>query len=231
MSNEKNRIQTLEFRLRELESCLDLLVVRQGGKLYPSSGARHSASGHTAYGVCIDGLTSVPRLYDDWNTDRKFLGFTHVPHLLRLSSPVVRSSCEQNDAILQTLADNPHPNISRVVSFNHRSIIVEYIDGLLLSNKRRFAPSHWTKCYLDHPEAKIDFSAITHAISHLHELGLAYTDLSSYNILVRKGEYSIPILVDLCSITPITEELRDFDLKALDNLQTELKTDFPGQVL
>lgn len=230
MNEKTNNIQTLEFRVRELESCLDLLIARQGGILYPSSGARHSVSMHTAYGVCIDGTTAVPRIYDDWNTDRKFLGLTHVPHLLRLASPVIRSTCEQNDSILEALANNPHPNILKVLNFNHRSIIVEFVDGLLLSNKRRFAPRHWTKCYLDDPEARIDFSSIASAIDHLHELGFAYTDLSSYNIIVRKGNAPASVLVDLCSITRITEELRDFDLKALDNLRMELETDFPGQV-
>lgn len=229
----RRQVSRLRLQVQDLQAQLDFLLMQGAGQLVEGAGARHDQLGLKARRLVLGDRIALPRVYDDWGVGKRFRGMWHQPHSLALTRPLRRRRQPDPDGILALLRDNPHPNLIRIHAWTDRTVIAGHVDGPVLSNRRPFTPAQWTGCFLDDPAARLRFSDIAAAIAHLHGLGLAYTDLCSFNILVQRlpDSVPVPVLIDPCSITWADPELRALDLRMLENLRAELDADFPGQLI
>ncbi|KAJ5467398.1 hypothetical protein N7475_005150 [Penicillium sp. IBT 31633x] len=105
--------------------------------------------------------------------------------LPQLSSPLFAEA-----EMLQSLSQNPHPNIIR---YHGCRVLRGYFIGLVLEKH-----PHDLYTYLEKQVGTINktafINALKSALSHLHAQGLAHNDLSPHNVLVSQD--GMPVLID-----------------------------------
>lgn len=109
--------------------------------------------------------------------------------------------------ILKTL---DHPNLMRVYDYDDDWVTVEYVDGLILSNREKKAPPQHESCYLDVAE-HIDLRPIWSAVEYMHAHGLCHTDINSHNIIVQPN--GTMKLIDVICCLPFHRRKAERDWK------------------
>src|SRR5690606_19806558 len=89
----------------------------------------------------------------DYSTER-FGPILRLPRKLKgqFKRPVKRAHLESGD-LLERLSQVRHPNLMKVYEFDDDYVYVEYIDGLVLSNKHPNCPPHHTDCFINHAKS------------------------------------------------------------------------------
>lgn len=122
--------------------------------------------------------------------------------------------------LLDTLKTLRHPNLMSVYDYDDAYVYVEYIDGLVLSNRRPHCPTHHMQSYIDIAES-IDLTPIRDAIGHLHASGLCHTDVTSHNIMAtRDGTLK---LIDLVCCLPRKRTYIRRDFRMFAELEHEIQ--------
>lgn len=122
--------------------------------------------------------------------------------------------------VLDTLKTVRHPNLMSVYDYDDEYVYVEYIDGLVLSNRRPHCPAHHVRSYLDIAR-NVDLTGIRDAIAHLHANGVCHTDVTSHNILVtRDGTLK---LIDLVCCLPRKRAYARRDHQMFAELEREIQ--------
>lgn len=133
--------------------------------------------------------------------------------------PLKRAYLESGE-LLDKLKTIRHPNLMTVYDYDDDFVYVEYIDGLVLSNRSPFCPPHHTECYIDHVY-EVDLTPIEDAILHLHANGIAHSDVTSHNIMVtRDGTLK---LIDLTCCLPPRKDFLKRDLIMYEDLENEIR--------
>ena len=133
--------------------------------------------------------------------------------------PLKRAYLESGE-LLDKLKTIRHPNLMTVYDYDDDFVYVEYIDGLVLSNRSPFCPPHHTECYIDHVY-EVDLTPIKDAILHLHANGIAHSDVTSHNIMVtRDGTLK---LIDLTCCLPPRKDFLKRDLIMYEDLENEIR--------
>lgn len=122
--------------------------------------------------------------------------------------------------VLDTLKTVRHPNLMSVYDYDDEYVYVEYVDGLVLSNRGHNCPAHHTRSYLD-VAAGIDLSPIRDALAHLHANGVCHTDVTSHNVMVTRD--GILKLIDLTCCLPRRRTYVRRDNRMFAELEREIR--------
>ncbi|KAJ3481340.1 hypothetical protein NLG97_g7844 [Lecanicillium saksenae] len=102
---------------------------------------------------------------------------------------------------MERISSSPHPNIVKYLGCRvRRGRITAFFIEKLEQNLEQFAA---TPAY-QQIDKVVFMEAIESAVNHLHGMGLAHNDISSYNIMVKGG---MPILIDFGSCRAFGERL------------------------
>jgi serine/threonine protein kinase len=121
--------------------------------------------------------------------------------------------------LLNRLIQLRHPNLMKVYEYDDDFVYVEYIEGLVLSNKHPNCPAHHSDCYVDHVQT-VDLSPIRAALEYLHANGVCHSDVNSHNVLVAQD--GTLKLIDIICCLPKRQPLVERDFAMLDTVKTEL---------
>jgi len=136
-----------------------------------------------------------------------------------------RQEVIKSGKVLDLLIANPHPNVMRIYRYDDDWVWVEHIRGCVLDNRDRWCPQvdKEKKAYIEFGSYSKDIilKQIGCGLRHLHEIGVAHTDLVGFNIMVTEGK--VVKIIDLIGAMPITYELRELD----QNLYRKLWTTLP----
>ena len=161
-------------------------------------------------------ILKIPKRADDW---------TKKGHISGLN--IKRQHIIKENTILEKLKNIDHPNIMKIYDYDDEWVYVEYIKGMILSNRNSFSPK--TKCYLDEKNAKIDIKKIFETLSFLHNIEISWTDLTGFNIMVdENGNFKF---IDLICCMPLTKKLKCWDYLCMKNLIKELKDNFKDKLI
>lgn len=131
----------------------------------------------------------------------------------------------ESGELLDKLKTIRHPNLMSVYEYDDEYVYVEYVDGLVLSNRSPHCPAHHTECYIDTAE-QVDLSPIREAILHLHANGVCHADVTSHNIMVtRDGTLK---LIDLVCALPKKRAFIKRDLEMFADLEREIQAALGG---
>ena len=125
----------------------------------------------------------------------------------------------QSGDLLHRLTELRHPNLMKVYEFDDEYVYVEYIDGLVLSNKHPNCPEQHADCYIEHVES-VDLAPIRSALEYLHGNGVCHSDVNSHNVLVTSD--GILKLIDVICCLPKRKELVERDFSMLEVVKQEL---------
>lgn len=104
--------------------------------------------------------------------------------------------------VLQSLSQNPHPNIIR---YHGCRVLRGYFMGIVI-DKHPYDLHDHLKNRVGTIEKRSFIAALESALRHLHTRGLAHNDLTPQNILVSKE--GMPILTDFGGCQPIGTYLK-----------------------
>jgi serine/threonine protein kinase len=104
--------------------------------------------------------------------------------------------------VLQSLSQNPHPNIIR---YHGCRVLRGYFIGIVL-DRHPYDLHNYLKNRVGTIEKRSFIAALESALLHLHAHGLAHNDLTPHNILVSKE--GMPILTDFGGCQPIGTYLK-----------------------
>jgi serine/threonine protein kinase len=121
--------------------------------------------------------------------------------------------------LLEKLKTIRHPNLMSVYDFDEEYVYVEYIDGLILSNRSPNCPDQHTQCWLD-THKDVDLSPILDAVKTLHNNGICHGDITSHNIMIRKD--GTPKLIDLTCSLPKRAAFVARDLAMFATIEAEV---------
>jgi serine/threonine protein kinase len=121
--------------------------------------------------------------------------------------------------LLEKLKSIRHPNLMSVYEFDDKYVYVEYIDGLILSNRSPNCPNHHTQCWID-THKSIDLSPILDAVRTLHANGICHGDITSHNVMIRKD--GTPKLIDLTCSLPRRAAFVERDLAMFAAIEREV---------
>lgn len=160
----------------------------------------------------------MPRYANDWTSSHAY------------GIAVERQSVIRSGQVLELLKNNPHPAMARVYDYDDDFVYMEYINGTILSNANRFAPAQWkqTQCYLDSHHS-VDITPIEDAVEFLHSIGVAHTDITTFNIMVDHTGHCK--LIDLLGAVPLTDELETLDNYLLKVFKKELIKNHKGKTI
>jgi serine/threonine protein kinase len=176
---------------------------------------------------------SLTRSTSGMNPDRGVLRLTRstndwdAGHIYGMA--IRRQEVLKSGIVLEILKTLDHPNVMRIYDFDEKYVYVEYIDGLVLSNKSQYCISRDGVNVTDYFNANdtFDFAPLDVAVSAMHGMGVALTDIASFNIMVRRDGTSK--IIDLLSCMPLTPKFQALDLKRLDEVYAELARNYPGK--
>jgi serine/threonine protein kinase len=121
--------------------------------------------------------------------------------------------------LLGKLTQIRHPNLMKVYEYDDEYVYVEYIEGLVLSNKHPNCPPHHTDCYIDHVTT-VDLSPIRAAVECLHANGVCHSDVNSHNVLVTQ-DGTLKLVDMICSL-PRRKPFVERDFSMLEIVKQEL---------
>ena len=104
--------------------------------------------------------------------------------------------------VLQSLSQNPHPNIIR---YHGCRVLRGYFIGIVLE-KYPYNLHEYLKNRVGTIEKQSFIAALESALCHLHARGLAHNDLTPHNVLVN--EEGMPVLIDFTGCQPIGTYLK-----------------------
>ena len=178
------------------------------------------ASRKNNIGYIDNGLLKMSREANDWKQS----------HLYGIA--IERQDNIENGGVLQLLKDNPHKNIMRVDKFNDDWVWVEYIKGVVFDNRSQWTPKRDIEmdCYLLSHLNRLGcgnrtkvLQGILDGVKHLHNIGVAHTDITGFNVMVNeKGEAKI---IDLISAMPLTKQYKRLDNRLVLKLFESSLTD------
>jgi serine/threonine protein kinase len=129
-----------------------------------------------------------------------------------------RTHLESGD-LLSRLRELRHPNLMKVYDYDVDYVYVEYIEGLVLSNKHPNCPAQHSDCYIENVDS-VDLSPIRAALEYLHANGVCHSDVNSHNILVTPD--GTLKLIDIICCLPKRKSLVERDFSMLDVVKQEL---------
>lgn len=162
------------------------------------------SKGHNK-GLRYDDQFYLERLAINWD------GNCHDFH-----TSINRDEVVKEGIVLDKIRGVKHPNLLKIINICECSIVVEYIEGMLLNTKKEkwyIGPHSNTLDYVDicNKFQLINlFRKIGEVLLLLHQNGICHTDVAAHNVMVCKKTHE-PILIDLIGAMPYTEELRILD--------------------
>lgn len=172
-------------------------------KVIDATGSHHMPR----FAAVIDGRLCWPRQHADWT-------ITHAYNIA-----VERQAVIQTGEVLQCLRAHPHPHIAHIDDYDQDFVYMEYIDGTVLLNTDPSCPPQHKTCAVQEG-ISIDLTGLESAIKHLHDLGIAHTDIAGHNIMVTHA--GTIKLIDLLGCVPLTPQLQKLDQQHLKRLQEQL---------
>jgi serine/threonine protein kinase len=133
----------------------------------------------------------------------------------------VKGAHLESGYLLERLTHLRHPNLMKVYEFDDEYVYVEYIEGLVLSNKHPNCPPHHTDCYIDHVRT-VDLSPVRAAVEYLHANGVCHSDVNSHNILVTQD--GVLKLIDMICCLPKRKAFVERDFSMLEVVKKELSS-------
>ena len=121
--------------------------------------------------------------------------------------------------LLSRLTEFRHPNLMKVYDYDDEYVYVEYIDGLVLSNKHPNCPALHSDCYIEHVDS-VDLAPIRSALEYMHANGVCHSDVNSHNVLVTSD--GTLKLIDVICCLPRQKKLVDRDFSMLEVLKEEI---------
>lgn len=166
------------------------------GKLINLSESRRNKVG------CVKGESLfVSREVVDWNEN----------HLYNVK--IDRGKQLLDDSILKKLKDAPHPNVVKVFGYSKDWVELEYVKGKLLSADSPFLFEAAQKDFISDEitvEDLLDFAAQAKAgLEHLHKIGIAHTDLTSFNAMIRDKKQLV--IIDVNGAVKASKSLIELD--------------------
>lgn len=155
-------------------------------------------------GIVIASKILIPREQRDW---------TVRGHIYRVDVP--RQDVLRSGEILERLRVYQHREFCNVLTYCDCHVAFEYIDGPIMDASSEFSPPQWTT--VNDAVSTMDASTILQgvasigiALTLLHELGIAHTDPTGFNVMYdnRRQQWK---LVDMLSCVPATPQLVDLD--------------------
>ncbi|WP_180956202.1 MULTISPECIES: RIO1 family regulatory kinase/ATPase [unclassified Planococcus (in: firmicutes)] len=125
--------------------------------------------------------------------------------------PVNRRELKENDYLLNKLSKIRHKNIMKIYSFCECAVEVEYIDGWIFNSHK---PSYilferaYQKDFLSlctEEELYRSLKKIFEALCTLHSHKILHTDLTDFNVLVKKSTFE-PVVIDLLGAIRIGQQ-------------------------
>lgn len=167
-------------------------------------------------GYVEDNVLKMSREANDWSESHPY-GYK-----------IQRQAVIKSGICLKLLRKFPHPNIMQVLDFDDNWVYVEYLDGQVLCNRHRWCPEvdKARRCALD-MQNEIKLGGIKSAIRHLHSIGVAHTDITSFNIMVVNR---VPKLIDLVGCMPLCDEYEDLDWWCFQQMKNEIKSFYGASI-
>ncbi|MCA9328927.1 hypothetical protein KC959_04075, partial [Candidatus Saccharibacteria bacterium] len=161
-----------------------------------------SLSRRNAVGVVKGDSLFVSREANDWSAEEHPYGVD-----------IKRVKVLKDGTVLERLKKIKHKNICEVRGYDDKWVELEYVEGELLSSAAPYLPEQ--RDYLSRGVGVTEAVSITEklydALLHLHEAGIAHTDLISFNVMMTaSGE---PKIIDMIGCMPLTERLKQLDLE------------------
>ena len=159
-----------------------------------------SYSRRNAVGCVKDGGLYLTREANDWSAE------TH-PY----GAEIKRQNVLKEGKILKKLKENPHDNVCKVLDYDDDWVKIEYIEGKLLSSSAPYLRDQedYLSEGIDVNEAIRIIDSLRSAVNHLHDNGIAHTDLISFNVMVDKNK--TPKFIDVLGAVPISSRLETLD--------------------
>lgn len=146
----------------------------------------------------------MERLANSWNNEHSY------------GIPVDRQELNKDDSILHILKSIRHPNILELRDFCKCYVEVEYIDGWIFNShkqRRLLFDRSFEEDYIDNStvmELIKSIDKVKQAMHILHEHQLLHTDLTDFNVLVRKSTKE-PVIIDLLGSIKIGTQKFDIE--------------------